>query len=176
VKIVALFPILIGLVLAALGAVKIQKAYDSETWKAAKGIIVSSKTIAGPKGGTRLQIEYDYGAYETAFHGKTIFFGDTLTTRNKRFIDRYLARYPMDKEVDVYYNPKDPKSSVLEPGIFRYVLADMLGGLSFIVLGIFLYIFLLIPKQPRRMTFLFGAFFLVMLAFILSTIWVMRAE
>jgi hypothetical protein len=175
VKIIAFFPILIGLVLATLGASNIDKAYNSRSWDSTKGIILTSTNSFGSKGGFRLKIEYDYGAYDKAFHGKTVFFGDTLTTRNQDFINRYLARYPMDKEIDVYYDPKSPEVSVIEPGLSKYVFGNFFGGFSLIAAGACLYCFMLIAKNPRRYIALSKAFLLLSIALVLATVWAMRA-
>ena len=53
------------------------------------------------------------------------------------------SRYPVGKDVVVYYNPKDPADAVLEPGyvglfkpfdVFSYLIFGV--GLYFIYLGI----------------------------------------
>ena len=57
-----------------------------------------------------------YIRYEYAVNGTT-YETNSINTRNLPFYPPETAEnYPLDKEVTVYYNPKQPSKAVLEPG------------------------------------------------------------
>ena len=65
--------------------------------------------------------------------GERVRFGEVS---NKQIAENLLEKYKPGDEVKVYYNPNNPKDSVLEPGIsFGMMLMPMLG-LVVIVCGI----------------------------------------
>lgn len=50
----------------------------------------------------------------------------------------YVYKYPKGKQIKVYYDPKDPKQSVLEPGVNRVITLILLTGIFFLILGTFI--------------------------------------
>jgi hypothetical protein len=85
------------------------------------GGVSSSKLGIGQSAEDRLNvhqvcIEYVYRvdgvthkAYKRVWH--------EFTSSYQAYHQRIAARYPQGKEVVVYYDPKNPKSAVLEPGV-----------------------------------------------------------
>lgn len=53
-----------------------------------------------------------------------------------------VARYPVGREIEVYYDPEDPKETVLEPRSSWREMFTLLGlGIGFLLLPVFLWLF-----------------------------------
>jgi hypothetical protein len=67
----------------------------------------------------RPQVQYDYVVGGKTLHGKVRTFGEATIsgTGAQRSAEGVLKRYPVGKEVTVYFDPKDPSQAVLERGI-----------------------------------------------------------
>jgi len=67
--------------------------------------------------------KYQIGSvsYETAG------FSYKLPTSSKRSAEKAMAKYPVGEKVTVYYNPKNPKIAVLEPGYSIIRTTIMIG-------------------------------------------------
>jgi hypothetical protein len=57
---------------------------------------------------------YDYEVRGQHYTGKRITFGNIVANSNQAKVAAELARYPVDGEVTVYYNPEKPSEAVLE--------------------------------------------------------------
>ncbi len=64
-----------------------------------------------------------------------IFFGE-FGSGIKSFIKRITDKYPVGKEVFVYYNPKNPPDAVLEKGVKAIILIPVITGIIFLLVGI----------------------------------------
>jgi hypothetical protein len=53
-------------------------------------------------------------------------------SENRAFATTFTSRYPVGESVRVAYNPDDPASAVLEPGIIRQPCLFVLMGLGII--------------------------------------------
>ena len=62
------------------------------------------------------KIHYSYTVNAKDYEGQRVSFG-SVSTNNPEDAQRVLRRYPERKIVKVYYHPKKPTDSVLEPGI-----------------------------------------------------------
>ncbi len=112
----------------------------ARNWPKAKGRIIKSKVseFRTPKSKiriARLCLELDY----LYMVGKDILEGHRLDTGWRCFasedhIKEIVKKYPVGKEVEVYYNPQNPKRSLLEPGLNWSVF--LMSGLGVITLSI----------------------------------------
>lgn len=104
------------------GTIRALEGVKAKSWPIAKGRILISRyeqwrtTRDVRVAGLCIDIQYLYQV------GDKIFEGSRLNTGwrcfgNQRHIEDVLRNYPSGKEVTVRYNPKDPKQSLLEPGI-----------------------------------------------------------
>jgi hypothetical protein len=107
----------------------------SRSWPSVRGRIIRSALQADPHdAGSSLEIEYEFSVR-----------GRTLTSCNLAYAvmrddararERLVAQYPVGTEVDVFYNPENPKSSVLlrPQSSGWYWLAGV--GLVFVLIGV----------------------------------------
>lgn len=121
-------PLYIGVLLAfglgCLGAglwlIQRQRALGlaSTTWPTAPGTIRSSEVVAQRTLGAHqfiTRVEYDYTVGGKPLRGDRLRFGQIAAARPKAEAD--AARYPAGAGVPVYYAPRQPETSTLEPGI-----------------------------------------------------------
>jgi len=84
----------------------------------------------------KAKVEYQYVINGNTYFSKKIFIGD-YTRRNFPFsVKSFIKNYTKDKEVLVYYNPTDFKSSVLETGVHSIIYRELFAGILFVVLSI----------------------------------------
>jgi hypothetical protein len=117
-----LFFIALGLSMYWHRARERAKAMATLDWSHAPGRVTASyignTTIPGayeygPPEAYEPQISYSYEVAGAAYQGVRISFANLIDTNKERVTD-LLARYPLGAEVQVAYNPADPKESVLE--------------------------------------------------------------
>lgn len=121
-----LLTILVVIVLfAAMAAIDGWNRYKSgkasQNWPSTEGVILSSevKTDLGKSDDAdpkyKAAITYRYGVKGYEYTGERVSFaGQTFLEKGKA--DSLIMRYNSGKRVKVYYNPKTPHVSVLEPG------------------------------------------------------------
>jgi hypothetical protein len=140
--------ILVGAVLMGYGGLGLWKAAMSKGWPTVPGKVISSKVEADPgKGGTVYSpdVDYSYTVNGTAFISDRLTFG-RVNTGNPAPAQVVVGKYPVDREVTVFYSPKDPTLAVLEPGIHGATWPMAIIGLFFFAVGIFA---ALQKKKPR---------------------------
>ena len=105
----------------AIGA--LYESFEAYSWPHAKGVIISSvarsKIMQGRRG--EYIVHWPDVRYYYNVHGKN-YFNDRV-----RFMHRGMSKgetqevvstYPVNKVVDVYYNPDNPAASTLEVGVY----------------------------------------------------------
>lgn len=122
--------LLVGIGLTFWGWNILQNARASASWPTAEGRVTKSEvtysTDSDNGDSYSPKITYSYKVNNTNFINSTIKFGEnSYSSRNKA--NGIAAGYPVGKNVTVYYDPKKPERSVLEPGV---------SGGSYIVIGI----------------------------------------
>ncbi|MDO8571970.1 MAG: DUF3592 domain-containing protein [bacterium] len=135
------FVIVGGATLFIWGIPTIQKAYESKNWPSVQGTITVSNFVTdrstnsdGSDATTyKADIGYDYILNGQTHSGSDVSFG-AYSSSNASEMRSIVNRYPLGKSVAVYYNPKDPNASVLEPGAnLGSFLAAGIGALFFIL-------------------------------------------
>jgi hypothetical protein len=136
-----------------IGKPTLDEAIASKTWPKVKGVITISRVDSRVKKGkttysSHVEYEYSLNDQET-FYGHRIWIGQ-YSSNNQSEHKKNVAKYPSGAQVDVYYNPKSPESSVLEPGaVYSSYIAfgiglgiAAIGGLLLIapVISFFLYL------------------------------------
>jgi hypothetical protein len=122
------------------GAVVLYKAYGSTKWPSSQGVVISS-TVSFHSGSAKRRsyytpdVSYRYMAGSIWYVGDTICFA-SIATHNKTDMGQIAGRYPVGREVTVYYNPADPQESVLEPGATFDSWTKVLGASIFLLMGV----------------------------------------
>jgi hypothetical protein len=152
-KLMAVFLIFMGLIFTLLGGYETYQGVRTKGWPAAEGVIRSSKIESRRKnntiksGGSKtvysIEVQYTYMVGDLMHRGNNLGYGD------KSFNSRHDANQAQKpwlkgKKVKVFYDPQDPKKSVLKTGMGMSWLA-VAFGMVFTFLGLYL---LRIGKKP----------------------------
>ena len=84
----------------------------------------------------KANIEYQYVISENTYYSERVFIGDYIRRNFFRSVEPIVDKYAKDKKVLVYYNPNNPKRSVLETGIHFVIYRELFVGIFFVVLSI----------------------------------------
>jgi len=98
-------------------------------WPSVRGKIIASQACRGTKGGGYFHIRYEFvAAYEITSptsrlpghaHGFSTITGSTPRLSGNRFwslkqAQEFVDRYPVGQEVEVFYDPKNPKRNCID--------------------------------------------------------------
>jgi hypothetical protein len=101
---------------------------DLASFSSAEGRIVSSSTYTSKQKRTtyyHYSIEYEFAVDGKSYRSDEITFDNNYSI-NQEFAQIYINKYPVGKNVTVYYDPHDPSFSVLEPEEKGYAAAELL--------------------------------------------------
>lgn len=120
--------VFLGITFALVGVISLQPALRSLRWPAASGEITESDPVAG--------VRYTYTAAGRVYTGSRVSFHDSglFSGRLGAPTAQTPAGYPAGMVVQVYYDPKAPDRSVLEPGAGTLAFLPVgVGGLLFVI-------------------------------------------
>jgi len=129
-----------GVPVTVYGVMLILDAWASEGWPTTSGRVIESRVTEtrSRNSGTdyRAEITFEYEVDGAAHRS------DRWTFNNPKFNSSSEARavasrYPVDAEVEVYFDPDDPSTAVLQPGAGFFTYIYFIFGLSLIGLGVF---------------------------------------
>jgi hypothetical protein len=103
-------------------------------------IVQSISEYKGTWAGWQYKIWYEYEVNENQYKSNRVSYSYTGSS-DKSFAASYINKYPVGKSVIVYYDPLNPKKSVLEPNIKNYDWIPLTGMLvafssSFVAIGL----------------------------------------
>jgi hypothetical protein len=119
----------IGVQSMVYGAHIIQDARASLSWPTVRGQVTESTVSTDDSDGFieyRASVTYEYAANGRQYVGGRISFLDESFPDPEPARDE-AAQYPVGASVNVYYNPEDPSSAVLEPGASQIGLWTVSG-------------------------------------------------
>lgn len=121
---------------------KFFREMDSTRWASAPGEIARSYMQTGywkSIEGFIPTVQYKYRVGQRDYWGDRIDFhmSDSMYARN--YALSWLARYPTGKVVSVYYDPKEPASSVLVPGLQSEQRGLVWLGVAMMAVGVMLF-------------------------------------
>jgi hypothetical protein len=141
------FFVVAGLVTMGVGFNELAKAYESESWPPAAGVIMSSDVKSNPGDDGQpptysAEICYQYVVDGEKLSGTLIKFGDVSTNNSfilQREVNDCVEKYYAGKTVKVYYNKEAPHEAVLEPGVHDSTLYTAWVGFYMVLfcIGIF---------------------------------------
>jgi hypothetical protein len=141
--------LVIGLVVLIIFGRNILQGQKSRSWPTVSGTILQSSLEVHHQtdddGSTSttygVMVSYQYSVSGQEFVGNRRTFSN-VRTGSRRRAEALLARYPQGGQVDVFYDPQDPSTCVLETGVsggtyalLAFVVVLVLIGLAG-VLGI----------------------------------------
>lgn len=152
-------PVTMGIIFAIIGGAififfalpPLQYSATSKSWPSVPGTITRSEVkVWKSDGNTHYSpdIAYSYTVEGKKYSSGKITVGDGALDNNVSKAKRLKAEYPVDKEVDVYYDPDLPESAVLQPGTKSGDL--MLAGISALFFFVGLLAFYQGVKAKRR--------------------------
>ena len=114
----------------------------TKKWTATKGkVLISNIDCSGYIGEEadrlyKAKVEYQYNVNGESFFSKKIFYGDYVKANMPYRAKKIIEKYGKDEIITVYYNPDNPKKSVLETGVNIILYKTLFTGLCLIVLSI----------------------------------------
>jgi hypothetical protein len=105
---------MVPIVFAAIIILKLREAKTAATWATASGRIVRSELLTEKRNNqdvVRPRIDYEFTVRFDKFRGNRVSLGEIISEPEAR---EMLKRYPVGGSAPVYYDPADPRKSVLE--------------------------------------------------------------
>ena len=117
----ALALLVLGAVFAIYGIIELDRASAMRDWPAIQGEVYSARVVEEIDHGIdastprvyRPEIRYSFILGGTEYAGSRRSVGETAASWRSH-AERVVARYPAGKPVTVYYNPQNPRESILE--------------------------------------------------------------
>lgn len=107
-----------------------QKAAKSQTWPRVKGVITETR-ISSQEHNETLRytpvVVYTYEVGDKIYESRQITFGSGVEFGSRQKAAEYLADYPVDGEVSVYYNPEKPDEAVLQQVATKTTVGLIIG-------------------------------------------------
>jgi hypothetical protein len=113
------------------------RSIDSESWKWVDCHITEStiKVISGEGTEYRAIVKYQYSVDGIPYEGDTVRFGRSSAWKSTA--EKICKKYPKGVTARVSYNPENPQSSVLIPGISPSIYVIVFLSICFLILGIY---------------------------------------
>jgi hypothetical protein len=115
-----------------------RKAKAMREWPSVPGRVLSSALVRNERDDQPYQLEarvaYSYSVAGTVLNGHRI----ALAGSGRRGAKAAVEYYRPGNEVEVFYDPKAPSSSVLEKQLSRNALVLPLGAIVFVLVGVVL--------------------------------------
>jgi hypothetical protein len=111
---VAFLLAMVPIVFAAIVVLKLQEAKRAATWATASGRIVRSEMKTEKRNNQEIlspRVDYEFNVRFDKFRGNRVSLAEIISAQDARAM---LARYPVGASAPVYYDPADPRKSVLE--------------------------------------------------------------
>ncbi len=139
--------VFIGLVILWYGDTSYRQSQASLSWTPVMGKVITSKVIVQEDEDTDCYIDdikYSYVVENKEYRNTNVAIGSGSCDESEA--NDSVKKYPAQSEVEVFYDPNQPESSTLEPGVNNIsLIIAIIGG---IWTGIF---FLLTVLMVKRM-------------------------
>lgn len=130
--IILLLVLLCGTGVASWGWKILADSKKKAQWPTVKGRIVRSEVVKGSYD-PQLDIQYQYSVAGREYTQRYNFPNDVDVL--PELVESTLKKFPLEKSVDVFYDPANPEGSALEPGLQGDWLIFALG-IILILMGI----------------------------------------
>jgi len=134
---------ILGLFVLVLGVSVIVKKIRSRNWPFAIARVVSSDVVQEKrKRGAMMysaEITYEYKVDGVDYSSDNI-DGLANGSSNPEPANKTVLEYPVGRQIEVYYNPSNPKSALVDRSVSLWNYAIVLLGLIFSSIGAYLFI------------------------------------
>ena len=156
-RIFPLFFLVAGLAVGFFGVKGLINAKASVEWPQDSGEILMSEVdrnsgSSGSGGSSttyHAAIVYSYQIDDVGYESDRVAYGD-YGSSDSSHAREIVRRYPVGEEVQVFYHPDDPRTSLLEPGVKLQAWFLPLFGLIFTAVGTGMFLFL--PRMITRVS------------------------
>jgi len=120
-SIIAVFGFFLALLLAwfIYSAIGFTKGLSTLGWPATTGKVISCdvKRVPSSKGPSKFQpvISYSYQINSVEYVSDR--YSSTIARGSSQWANEVISKHPANSSIQVFYNPKNPKNSVLDPGL-----------------------------------------------------------
>jgi hypothetical protein len=148
--VVLLVGIVFGLFAVVTVPIEMSRMAQAEHWPSRKAVITHSYTRHVRGSATRPRTNSSWkveicGVYEDdggKFCLSRVRYGDIRLGADKNGALEMVAKYPLGREVEVYYSPDNPKETILEPHApWNKMIILLSAGIGFLLLPFFLWVF-----------------------------------
>ena len=115
-----------GPVLLAIGTVQWSSAETRRHWPSVRGTILKSEIVMNERPNSqgngmttyyRAKLAYHYVVSGQSLEGEPRPYGlGPQESADRKVAQRIVARYPVGRSITEFYSPRDPNTSVLDPG------------------------------------------------------------
>ena len=102
------------------GLVELRRAHESPRWPVCEAVVLEA-TIKESHGGRRRRsypvVRYQYSYDGATYEGRRIMFSDFQLSATREEMERFLAPLQQGTRIDVHVCPRNPRVSVILPGI-----------------------------------------------------------
>lgn len=125
----------IGLWLFVWDIGMIRKARASRSWPRVVGIVTSAE-VGRHRGQAAPHVVYDYTVEGVTYTSHQISFDVFDKPGGKGFAHSIVSRYPIGGKVDVYVDPNDPTTAIIEPEVYSPFYAPLLFASISVIAGL----------------------------------------
>jgi hypothetical protein len=126
--------VVVGLGVTAYGLVVVFHARRTAAWPTAEGVVTRSEVVRG-NDSYAPAVTYSYAVDGVRHQGTVIAPGPPLASTTDAYARRVVERYPVGAVAAVSYDPAEPASAVLEPGVSKKTFVPLAFGLLFASIG-----------------------------------------
>lgn len=141
--------ITLGAAVSLLAIINIVKGIRSNDWPCVQGTllkigdtslkgVLTDRTLGDEAylmAGTKIKLSYQYSVEGVDYQGKRFSFADT-TIRSASSLRSILDEYKNNQMVSIYFQPANPRNSVLQCGVSLSNFTALIPSLLFSVLGL----------------------------------------
>jgi hypothetical protein len=145
-QIIGLIITVIGFVILLISTFSIVNALSAKDWTMTMGKIIHSEVYISKSAGDsnttyRPNIVFEYSVFGEKFICDRLYYGvKIMSSGNLVNSKKLVEKYPVNKEVAVYYNPDKPKQSVIEPGLHFGLGSLFVVSIILVIIGVLIYL------------------------------------
>lgn len=140
-------------------------AEESAAWSSTTGTIVKTwmerDEQSDPDGQTEIyfkpHVQYSYDAPGGRYTSQRVDFGAIPSFNSSSRAEDYLDQYPLDSEIEVFYDPDDPGEAVLVREATGSTWS-MIGSTALIIFSVVGWVGALVKRNRRQVPFTPGGF------------------